>query len=324
MALFTLAIATFLLYWCFRQIDLQLFWKELFHAHPLFLLLGLLSIASIIISNAAQWRVLLPANRKARFHEMAEVVSLSLMTANTVPWGHAAAVYFLGRVRGVGHTLALSVLTLDQLFGGLSKVLVYVFVLAVVPLPTWLERTAMSFVTVVLSFYVILLFLANRHRELKVSEKHKSDWWGRLVRIFVEWAHYLHAVRDWRRKGAGIGYGLLMRCGEALAIYCVQWAFGVELPFWSAWFLVMAINLAIMFPVTPGNLGVYEATVFYVYKSLGIEPTLAMTLAVFTHMIYLIPAVIPGYILMMRRGVHMSQVLASPDTKSLFTQDTVA
>lgn len=324
LALFTLSIATFLLYWCFRQIDLALFWKELVNAHPLFLALGLLAVASIIFSNAAQWQVLLPAKRQVGYGKLAEVVSISLMTANTVPWGHAAAIYFLGRIATVGHTMALSVLTLDQLFGGLSKAMVYLFVILTVSLPSWLEHTALSFVVLVSSFYIILLILAHRHREPKNFEQRKVGLWHRLVKIFVEWAHYLHAVRDWRRKLGGIGYGLLMRGGEGLAIYCIQWAFGVDLPLWSAWYVVMAVNLAIMIPVTPGNLGVYEATVFYVYKSLGVEPTVAMTMAVFSHMIYLIPMVIPGYLFMVRKGVRMSQVLESAETKSLLSQDTVS
>lgn len=321
LAVFTLALATFLLYWCFRQIDLKLFREELFRAQPLLLLLGLLSVSTIIFSNAAQWQKLLPASRPVHFRALAEIVSISLMAANTVPWGHATAIYLLGRVRHVGHTLALSVMTLDQLFGGLSKAMVYIFVIVIAPLPLWLERAGMTFAAVVVCFYIILIILAHWHREIRVSEQKRSGWWGRLTKLFIEWAHYLQAVRDWRRKAAGIGYGLLMRLGEALAIYCVQWAFGVQLPFWSAWFVVMAINLAIMFPVTPGNLGVYEATVFFVYKSLGIEPTLAMTMAVFIHVLYLIPMVIPGYILMVRKGIRMAQVLESTEATSLLSRD---
>lgn len=323
LAVLTLAIATFLLYWCFREIDLKLFWEELFHARPLFLLLGLLSIGTIIFSNAAQWQILLPSTKPVRFLALAEVVSISLMTANTIPWGHAAAIYFLGRVRNVGHTVALSVMTLDQLFGGLSKAMVYVFVIVIAPLPLWLERAGLSFTAVVVCLYVVLVVLSHRHRELKVAEKRQSGWWGRLIKLFFEWAHYLQAVRDWRCKVGGIGYGLLMRAAEALAIYCVQWAFGAHLPFWAAWFVVMAINLAIMVPITPGNLGVYEATVFFVYKSLGVEATLAMTMALFTHVLYLIPMVIPGYLLMVRKGIHMAQVLESTEATSLLPQDTV-
>jgi len=309
-ALLMCSVATFLLYWCFRQINFDLFWQELLRVNSALLIVGMAVVFTVVFSNAAQWRIFLNEKRRPPYRRLVKIVSISMMLANTVPWGHAAAVYLLGRIKKVGHTVALSVLTLDQLMGGLSKVIVYSAVIYWVPLPVWLTRAILVFIVGMCVLYVFLLVMAYRYRDASVLSAEKPrNLWQRFLKIVTEWAHHLHAVRNVRAKFAGIGYALLMRTAEALAIYCVQWAFGLQLPLWSAWLLVTAINLATMVPVTPGNLGVYEATVFYIYKYIGVEPTQAMTLAVFHHLVYLIPLVLPGYFLMIKSGIRVSRVL---------------
>ena len=260
------AVSTFLLYWCFRQIDLDLFWRDLFRINPLYLLAGLLAVFALILAYAAQWRVFIPIDRRPPYKKLLEAACITMMMANTVPWGHAVAVYLLGRLEKVSHTLALSVLTLDQLMGGVAKVFLYLTVAWLVPLPVWLGTAIRVFSAAVAVFYLVLLCFAFRHRDLGLQPvQRRHNLWNRLWRIVAEWAHHLHAIRNIREAAGGLAYALLMRVGEAAAIYVVQLGFGLDLPFWAPWLLVTAINLATMFPITPGNLGIFEATVFYIY-----------------------------------------------------------
>ena len=49
-------------------------------------------------------------------------------------------------------------------------------------------------------------------------------------------------------------------------------------------------------PIAPGNLGVYEATVYAVYRFFGVTPELALALAVVQHLSFLVPSILPGYL----------------------------
>ena len=58
-----------------------------------------------------------------------------------------------------------------------------------------------------------------------------------------------------------------------------------------------------MVAVAPANLGVYEATVFIVYRYLGVTPEQALGLALLQHLCFLIPMVGTGYFLILFRNV---------------------
>ena len=83
---------------------------------------------------------------------------------------------------------------------------------------------------------------------------------------------------------------------QALGIWATQMSLGQELPFWTTILVMAALNLATIFPITPGNFGVYEATVFFIYQYLGIEPEQAIALALTQHLCFLLPLAGTGYI----------------------------
>jgi hypothetical protein len=51
-----------------------------------------------------------------------------------------------------------------------------------------------------------------------------------------------------------------------------------------------------MISITPGHLGIFEATLLFIYQYLGLSATEAMILALFVHLVFLLGAVPPGAI----------------------------
>ena len=58
-----------------------------------------------------------------------------------------------------------------------------------------------------------------------------------------------------------------------------------------------------MVAVTPGNLGVYEATAFFVYQYVGLPPDTALGLALLQHVCYLLPMTGVGYLVLWYRNL---------------------
>jgi uncharacterized protein (TIRG00374 family) len=313
----TFAFATFLLYRCFRQVDLALFIRQASQVNPLFLVSSVFILGAIIFITAAQWRMFLPEPRKIPLRRVAEVVSMTLMTANTMPWGHTAAAYLLGREKKVGHAVALSVWTADQMMGGVAKVLIYLVVTYTAPLPEWLKHAIRGYILLNIVGYAFFLAVGYWGHEGRRKKKENilQGWWHRLVHFASQWAHHLDTLRDVRKIFWGVFCALGMKVCEAASIFLIQRALGLDLPLSASWVLVVALNLATMFPVAPGNLGVYESAAFYLYRYWGVDPTQAMTLSVFHHLVYLIPMVIPGYLLVLKRGVKVGAEPA-PDPSS--------
>ena len=89
-----------------------------------------------------------------------------------------------------------------------------------------------------------------------------------------------------------------MKAVEAIGIIAVQRSFGVEIPIAGTLLVLAAVLLATMIPLAPGNLGTYEAGVFFAYDYLGVPPETSLALALVQHACFMIPAVGVGYVLL--------------------------
>jgi len=306
-------VATTLLVIVFNRVDWARAWQEVRRVHFRWLALAVAFNLSIIALWAKQWSVFLPHNQKVGYGRMFETVALMAMVSNAVPYliGQASGVLLLARRGKVGHAVALSVLALDQLAEGLAKLSVLLVVALLIPIPPWLRQAIVVLVSVVLTLLVALLWFAHRHREpIQPLDHTKVSLRRRMLHFGSRWAHHLEALRSVKVFGAGLGLALLMKGAEATAIFAVQQSFGIDLPLWSVLLVLISVGIVTMVGIVPGNLGVYEATVFFVYRYVGATPEQALGLALIQHVCYLIPLAGTGYLFVLaqnfRRGKDQS------------------
>jgi uncharacterized protein (TIRG00374 family) len=317
-----ITIASVLLVWCLRQIDSHLFWRDLSRASFLYLIVAMGCIYGILLINTWQWQLFLPQDRPFSFQRMFRVIRVMQMMANILPWGNAFAVYHLGQGERLGKTEAVSVMTLDQVTEGFSKLAIFFLISLIVPLPLWMKQGIHIAVISIIVTYLCLLFFAYRHREFEdVDLGDLQKLHHKIFHLISKWAHHLHAVRNYKKMIATTFLAILMKVCEVGAVYFVQVSFGVNLPLWSSFFLVAAYNLATMVPITPGNIGIFEATAFFIYKSMGVEPTQAMSLALFNHLVYLVPMVVPGYWVSVRLGIKLGKAFFERDSSDIMLKE---
>ena len=266
-------LATTLLVVCARTIDWMRAAEVVATAHVGWLGMAVLLNGTILVCWAAFWRALIPEGEaRAGYRRMFEIVATASSLMNTVPFGggHASSVVLLMRRGGTTQRGALSVLALDQLGEGVVKVTLFLLVATLVPLPMWM-RAGVTTASLVVAAWFIALMIASR------------------------WARELHILQHWRRSGTALVCVIAMKVVEALAIAAVQRAFGVPVSPGGTLLVLAALILGTMLPIAPGNLGTYEASVFLVYRYLGVSPEHALTLAVVEHLCFLIPSVGIGY-----------------------------
>ena len=299
------AIATYLLFLCFREIELEQAWSIIKQAHPLWLLLGVLGHFLIFVFWAKQWIIFLPGTLTVSFKEMFEINALMSTTMNTLPFpgGHAFGIFLLAKKEGVGHSAALSVMSLDQLTEGIAKLTVLAIVGWLIPLPPLMKKGIVGLVVIIFLFLSVLLYFAYRFHDYKISDfrYHKTPK-EKIIDFISRWGHQLEGLRNFKTFFYGLILAYGMKLGEASAIWGIQKSFGVDLPIWSVLLILAALNLTTLFPLVPGNLGVYEATVFFIYQYLGIEPDQAIALALTQHLCFLLPLAGTGYVFILLRN----------------------
>jgi uncharacterized protein (TIRG00374 family) len=252
---------------------------------------------------AIQWRLLLPLGQRMRLRKMMSITALSSLAMNTAPalLGHASMVMLLARQPGMCHGTALSVLALDQLTEAIAKVLVVLLAIIVLPVPGWMQQSAIILACAVGLFLVAMIVAARHHDALArwaTTSRSRS-----LVPFAARWANRLETLRTPSRFLAALLACLGMKLVEGLAIIATQQALGVDLPASNAILILAAAGFGTMLPLAPGNLGTYEATVILAYKWLGVSTGDAVALAIVQHLAYLAASTGAGYAVLSMRQV---------------------
>ena len=257
---------------------------------------------SIIVLWSLQWRILVPGEGSVTCANMFLVVSAMAMISNSVPFlvGQASGVLLLARYGGIGHASALSVFTMDQVAEGIAKIVVVVGVALFAPLPVWLARGVQGLAVVVSVLGLTFVVLAFRFRHPPVAER-SAGALGRVKHFGAQWAHSLEGLRTPRVFAVGIALALGMKAAELGGILAIQQSLGLDLPVGTALLVLASVNFVTMVPVTPGSLGVFEASSFAAYRLTGVSPEHALTLSLLQHVCYLIPMVGVGYVYAGRR-----------------------
>ena len=283
-------------------------------AKPLPLILAVLLNAMILVFATAQWLLFLPEGVSVARSKMFKIMAIMSTVANSGPAGGGAAVgvHLLARQEGVGHSVGLSVLLLDQLVEGLVKMAIVVLAIVVVPIGLEYKAVSATILIGVPTLFFVLTVIAHRRFVLESISERTTGFLGWILTKLNLVAANLEALRRPKKLSLTIVLGLLQKLVAALAITCVLIAFGVVTPWWGILAVLVAVNLSTVVSVTPANLGVFEGAAFLVYTSLGISSDTAVALAIVQHAAYLIPLAGIGWVISSVRPLNISRSKSEP------------
>jgi glycosyltransferase 2 family protein len=289
-----------ILYLCLRSIDLDRAWVEITRASPFWLFLAIIFNSCILLIWSSLWYLLLPKKISVPFFRVFQANSYMSTSCNTIPFpgGHAVGVVALARRTEVGHSVALSVLALDQLMEGFAKIFVLTLVAIFVPLPEPMRQGIMVFVAVICLFASLMFYLAHK-KSVENEEQNTATFSGKVRKFLSRWSAHLEILRNARTFSFCLLLAFLMMFTQTLGIWAVQKSLGLNLPFWAPVLVMGALNLATILPITPGNFGVYEGTAFLAYQFYGLSSESALSLAFLQHICFLIPMVGTGYLVLL-------------------------
>lgn len=313
---FTFLFTTFLLFFCFRKIDFKTFWIGIQSAHPFYLLSALLLTFLIILLHAFQLQLFLPEEKKISFKKLFENYSVFAMMVNLLPFwgGHALFVYLLGHREKVGKAATVSMLTLEQIADGFGKLFIFAWVALFAPIPVWMSKGMKVILVVILIGYLALFFLAFRFKNFQQDSSNLSKtFFEKMNHFFKTWAFHLHTLRSFRKTIFSFLIILLIKFLETFSIYLIQQAFGIHLPIHAAVLMMAALGISGMLPITPAQIGLFEATALLVYQYLGVDPTHSLLIGFFAHLVRIIPFLGVGYLCSLKIGFRRGEM------KSLIT-----
>jgi uncharacterized membrane protein YbhN (UPF0104 family) len=237
------------------------------------LVLSVAANAGVVAFSTVEWKLLLPARLHVSWKRMWRVNAITALAMNTTPMlaGHGTGVVLLAREPGIGYATAASVLALDQLAEGFAKLTLIALALAVAPGSDWIREGAGAMAIAVGALLILLWALGPRYLRMRPSV------------IGGRFPAALLAV-------------LAMKGAEGVGVLAAQQALGIQLPPGTLVVVLSATALGTMLPLTPGQVGTYEASAFLAYRWLGLAAEEAMALAVLQHVCYIAGIAGAGYL----------------------------
>lgn len=270
--LLSILISAFFLYIAFRNQE----WAEVFEAlqgvNYLWLVPASIFILADYVFRAWRWGVILKpaAGRQLPMNILFPVLLLGFAANNVFPAraGEVWRMWGLARRTHVRKTIALSTLIVERVF----DVFTLLFLLAVASLVYPLSGEAKGIGYVVTGLFVcvfvgLMLFLFFEQWTLKIATRLMSpiplSLRTRLLDIMGNFAQGLQALKEPQALASIIGSSLLAWGSQALSFALILLAFGLLLPpvelFGVSMLMLAMINILIMLPAAPGNVGTFEA-----------------------------------------------------------------
>ena len=285
------AVASGLVLVAARRIDLPGLGAALRGAQLLPLALAVLcNVVANTLARVRRWEALLSplphGPRRAGFFDLARLLYAGYAVSNLLPAraGEAVRVAGLHRRRGypvaglVGAQLAekvIETLSLGLLCG----------LLALTAGPGRVPLAAGG--ALALGGLVLLLALPRRMPALDLAH-------GRIVaflKALLRALRTVHAQRSWLRS---LGWSLLSDTTDLLLVGLCLRALGINVPP-SAWALVLfSVNLAILLPSTPAQVGILEAGAVVALAAAGVPAAPALAFALAYHAVHFLPTTALG------------------------------
>jgi uncharacterized protein (TIRG00374 family) len=231
-----------------------------------------LNLVSVVARSIAWTQVIDAAIPKPwpRFRSIFSAFSVGLM-ANAVLPGRigelarvAVLVRKLPRRRGLWATLVGTVFA-HRVFDLVPVVFLILYVLVTAKIPAWASTSLVVVVAAGVGLFAFAFASA------KLYHRTRLDGLGAARRIVTMARQGLGVMRIGPRAGLAILFQLLGWLCQLLAVYTAMRAFDIHSPLPAAGLVLVLMNVATIFPLWPGNIGLVQAAVALPLTQYGVD-----------------------------------------------------
>ena len=224
------------------------------------------------------------------------------------------------RGENVGSTMLLGSVVVENLVSTIAWVGVVITVGLFLPLSrsVWVTTLIVGFVC--LAIVLVALFRSpGRHMPPWMST---GPLWVRATRAFARlWGAVREShlgLRDPRQFAAVVLPSIASWGAQLVGIYCALRGFGLDVAGWSgAGLLLVTVTVAQIFPVLPGNVGVFQAAVVVpLTHTFPLSSATTLAFAVGLQATEVVVGVAIGFVFLMIEGVSFRQLRAEAEAES--------
>jgi uncharacterized protein (TIRG00374 family) len=298
------------LYLAFRNVDYRGVWNVLSKADRWFTSLAVCSVAVNTLGKAIRWKSLMgEAGRTIPISKTLGTLLIGQLLNNIIPAriGDLSRAYLIGSL-GPGRIFVLGTIVLEKIIDMLLYVLLFLLLLLISPVPSWVSQPAYPFIIIAMSGFMTVVLLTYR-----------QDWLIKCLTWITNWFPQRMKERIAIRIGAGVsslgilqdrnsnfkvGWWSSLIWGTAvLTNYLVLRALRIDASFTSSLFVLIVLQAGITIPSVPGKIGVFEYLCVLALGIFSVDRTLALSYGVLLHAIVFLPTTIAGLLFLWNTGL---------------------
>ena len=315
----------FILFLMLIQIDFDILIDHLNKINWLYLFPITIAYLLTWFFRGERWKLILESSKiRISRIESIRLIFLGNMMNLAVP----AKMGDVGRLAGLSKThskddvtKAAGTIIVDRFFDFFTIIVLIILTLPWISnktsLPSWVERLILiCIITVSVVFAVLILLAKNSEYRDKMISKLPQKIQHQIEKL----VEGLLSVFDNSNLFLLIIYSLIIWIGDTYVSYLVFRSINLEVPFTQVLFCLLIANLTKTIPITPGGIGVFEATVANLLVLYGYEYDSVVLGAIIDHMIKNIITLIGGVIC----AIYLSiSIFKLKDDKSLNDRETI-
>ncbi len=247
----------------------------------LLLFVSLLNAPHIFLKSE-RWRVLLRPFAQLPSLRLFHYLLVAYASSTVLPGraGELVRLYLLRRRHHVPVTASVGVVAVEKLFEVIGILLVLAPLPFLVTLPPWMTR-ALQILAIGTTAAIVVLLVASRRPNLQNA-------------FLRDFADGLACIRSPGALLAVTGLSILTWVLDATKVWIVLYALHIDVPWVAPFVILLTLNLAIVIPSTPGNLGTFEAGAVAGLLVFGVSQELALAFALIHHVTQVVPVLLAG------------------------------
>ena len=286
-----IAAVTGALWWFFRKMDFAALGNALRTAKLWPLVLAATLSFGCLFGKAACWRIMLAPRHKVAVTRLFRYTIAAFAASAIAPAraGEVLRVWTLKRRDGVPVADTAAVAVAEKLLDGISMLILVAPVPWLLPgLPSWVTSAIALCAAIAIALFVGLVIAVGRVDTTRSPT---------LIRRFLGG---MHVLRSPRRVLGALGVLLLVWAADLGEVTAVLYAVDIHLPVAAGLLILFTLNLTILVPSTPAQVGAFEVGALAALDLLHVGHESALAFALLYHGLQVIPTIAAGMILELR------------------------
>ena len=313
-ALGTLVSALFL-FLALKDVPLGEVAQTLARVNPGWAMIAVIALFTQSWLRAVRWILLYyPQHRDLRVRQMTEIIIISQMINIVSPWriGELARIVLADEIEIRSKAQSLATIGIEKIFDTTMLLALLLILPPFMTLPDWLESPREGLVVVSLALFIgAFILLLVRERVVRLLGKIKPPWFRHSLDTHAEVA--LSSLDVFKRWDLHLGLHALSVVLWFLGVlinYVTLLAMNLQLPFISAFLLLVVLQVGGLVPSSPGKVGVFQALCIGGLALFGVDKSQGLTYGILLYLVTYAPMTLAGIALMWWQGLSFRRVIA--------------